>query len=126
MAGLVYCPKDLLFFDMQFLYCYIGFKSSIIFSFFWKIYTFSRYFFIKFYIFLFYFQLCVVGFFPAGTQRLEDHPSGPILVEISQTIIGHNRTYYVFNLFWLRNVWSTLGIRKYKKISLKTYFMDND
>ena len=31
----------------------------------------------------------------------------------------------VFNLFWLCNVWYALNIRKYRKNSLRTYFMKN-
>ena len=38
----------------------------------------------------------------------------------------HNTTYYAFNRIWLYSVQYILGIRKHRKISLTTYFMDND
>ena len=55
----------------------------------------------------------------------ETSPYGPILVETSPTLIGPKKDVLGFYLFWLSNVWYALGIRKYRKISLKTYFMEN-
>ena len=64
--------------------------------------------------------------YPACTQRPENVP---LWSYFGRDVPDHNRTkierIMFFNLFWLCNVCSTLGMRKYRKISPKTYFMDN-
>ena len=67
-----------------------------------------------------------MAIYPAGTQRPEDVPLwsyfGRDVTDHNRTKIGRIRFLTCFG----SPMSDTLGIRKYRKISPKTSFMDND